>query len=152
MSINLEQALRQKMAEALKQGDSQSKAVYSAMVSALYNRKKSSPAGEELTPDKETEVILKLLKQNQESIDTCPKDRTDILKKLSFERNILLQYAPKQLSDKEIRQIIERVLSELKISVPTAKEAGKIKKILMPQIKGKADGRRVNELLNEYFV
>ena len=45
------------------------------------------------------------------------------------------------------RQVIDTVLSELEITVPTAKDKGRIMKVLMPKVKGKADGKLVNELL-----
>ena len=103
--------------------------------------------GNALTPEQETEVIQKLVKQNKESIDTCPADRTDILRQLQFERDILVRYMPKQMDADEIRAVIGQVLAELNITAPTAKDKGRIMKNLMPLVKGKADGKMVNDIL-----
>ena len=100
-----------------------------------------------MTPEQEIEVITKLVKQNKESIDTCPPDRTETIEKLNFERNILLNYIPKQMDEAEIREVILKVLTDLGIEAPTGKDKGRIMKVLRPLVKGKADGKLVNEVL-----
>ena len=59
----------------------------------------------------------------------------------------LEEYAPKMMDADEIKTVIQTVLSELGIETPTAKEKGKIMKELMPRVKGKADGKEVNQIL-----
>ena len=59
---------------------------------------------------------------------------------------------PQQMSEAEIRQTIDEVLSSLGISTPTPKDKGRIMKELMPKVKGKADGKLVNQLLSTYFA
>lgn len=138
--------IRAKMNEALKAGDKETKQVYSSILNALTGKAKALLV-QELTPEQETEVIQKLVKQNKESIDTCPADRTDILRQLQFERDILVRYMPKQMDADEIRAVIGQVLTELNITAPTAKDKGRIMKNLMPLVKGKADGKMVNDIL-----
>ena len=138
--------IRAKMNEALKAGDKETKQVYSSILNALTGKAKALLV-QELTPEQETEVIQKLVKQNKESIDTCPADRTDILQQLQFERDILVRYMPKQMDADEIRAVIGQVLTELNITAPTAKDKGRIMKNLMPLVKGKADGKMVNDIL-----
>ncbi|MDD6316687.1 MAG: GatB/YqeY domain-containing protein [Clostridia bacterium] len=138
--------IRAKMNEALKAGDKETKQVYSSILNALTGKAKALLV-QELTPEQETEVIQKLVKQNKESIDTCPADRTDILRQLQFERDILVRYMPKQMDADEIRAVIGQVLIELNITAPTAKDKGRIMKNLMPLVKGKADGKMVNDIL-----
>ena len=60
---------------------------------------------------------------------------------------ILEQYAPKLMGEDEIKEVIASVLANLGIETPTAKDKGKIMKDLMPQVKGKADGSLVNQVL-----
>ena len=138
--------IRAKMNEALKAGDKETKQVYSSILNALTGKAKALLV-QELTPEQETEVIQKLVKQNKESIDTCPADRTDILRQLQFERDILVRYMPKQMDADEIRAVIGQVLTELNITAPTVKDKGRIMKNLMPLVKGKADGKMVNDIL-----
>ena len=55
------------------------------------------------------------------------------------------------MGEDEIKAIIEGVLSELGIDNPTGKDKGNIMKHLMPKVKGKADGKLVNDLVSTYF-
>ena len=143
--------IRKKMGDALKAGDKETKQVYTSMLTALTNKAKELLTPD-LTPEQEIEVITKLVKQNKESIDTCPPDRTETIEKLNFERNILLLYMPKQMDEEEIRAVITGVLQDLGIEAPTVKDKGRIMKNLMPLVKGKADGKLVNEVLAKMSV
>ncbi|MBQ1250428.1 MAG: GatB/YqeY domain-containing protein [Clostridia bacterium] len=144
--MSMTKEIRTKMTDALKAGDKDTKNVYSAILNALTNKAKELLVAE-LSPEQEIEVIQKLVKQNKESIDTCPADRTEMLATLNFERNILLLYMPKQMDEAEIEAVIRGVLSDLGIETPTGKDKGRIMKNLMPLVKGKADGKLVNEVL-----
>ena len=64
---------------------------------------------------------------------------------------ILEQYAPKLMGEAEIKAIIEATLAEVGIENPTAKDKGKIMKVLMPKVKGKADGKLVNDIFQGYL-
>ena len=56
------------------------------------------------------------------------------------------------MDETEIKAVIEETLKELEIQTPTAKDKGKIMKVLMPKVKGKADGRLVNQVLGSMFA
>ncbi len=51
------------------------------------------------------------------------------------------------LNEDEIKEVIQGVLTELEITVPTGKDKGRIMKVLMPKVKGIADGKLVNQVL-----
>ena len=55
------------------------------------------------------------------------------------------------MDENEIKDVITSTLAELEIETPTAKDKGKIMKVLMPKVKGKADGKLVNEILLTFF-
>ena len=59
------------------------------------------------------------------------------------------EFVPKMMDAGEIDQLIDSVLAELGIEAPTGKDKGRIMKSLMPKVKGKADGKLVNELLTK---
>lgn len=139
-----------RMVNAMKAKDKQSKDAYSNILAALKAKAKELLV-DELTDEQAAQVIVKMAKQNQESIDTCPADREDILKTLQFERSIILQYMPKQMGEDEIKTKISEVLFELGLTEPTTKDKGKIMKVLMPRVKGKADGKLVNTVLATYI-
>ena len=143
--------VHQKMVEAMKAKDKAAKDAYSNILATMKAKAKDLRV-DEMTAEQEIEVITKMAKQNQESIDTCPADRVEVLDKLKFEREIITQYMPKQMDEDEIKAVISDVLAEIGLSAPTAKDKGKIMKVLMPRVKGKADGKLVNTVLSSFFV
>ena len=94
---------------------------------------------------------MKEIKQTKETLEMTPEDRTDILEECQKRLAVLEQYAPKMMDETEIRSVIDATLTELSIDTPTAKDKGRIMKVLMPKVKGKADGKLVNETLMSYL-
>ena len=76
-----------------------------------------------------------------------PADRTDIIEECQKRLAVLEQYAPKLMDEAEIKEVIAGVLADLGIETPTANDKGRIMKDLMPKVKGKADGKLVNQVL-----
>ena len=133
------------MVEAMKAKDKDRKDSLSMLLSALKNAEidKRSP----LTEDEANAVIKKELKQTKETMDTAPADRTDIIEEARKRMEVYQEFAPADLTVDQITEIINGVLKELEIEAPTAKDKGRIMKVLMPLVKGKADGKVVNEVL-----
>ena len=137
--------VRAAMVEAMKAKDKDSKDSLSMLLSALKNAEidKRSP----LTEDEANAVIKKELKQTKETMDTAPADRIDIIEEARKRMEVYQEFAPADLTVDQITEIINGVLKELEIEAPTAKDKGRIMKVLMPLVKGKADGKVVNEVL-----
>ena len=137
--------VRAAMVEAMKAKDKDRKDSLSMLLSALKNAEidKRSP----LTEDEANAVIKKELKQTKETMDTAPADRTDIIEEARKRMEVYQEFAPADLTVDQITEIINGVLKELEIEAPTAKDKGRIMKVLMPLVKGKADGKVVNEEL-----
>ena len=137
--------VRAAMVEAMKAKDKDRKDSLSMPLSALKNAEidKRSP----LTEDEANAVIKKELKQTKETMDTAPADRTDIIEEARKRMEVYQEFAPADLTVDQITEIINGVLKELEIEAPTAKDKGQIMKVLMPLVKGKADGKVVNEVL-----
>ena len=76
-----------------------------------------------------------------------PADRTDIIEECSKRIAVYEEFAPKMLNEDEIKTVIDGVLKELEIETPTGKDKGHIMKVLMPKVKGIADGKLVNQVL-----
>ena len=138
--------IRNEMVTALKNGDKERKQVYSGILDALTKEAKNLLV-DNLTPEQEIAVIKRMMKQVDESILKCPASRPEIAEKLKFERAIIAQYMPQQMSEDEIKAVMNEVFVELGITAPTKADKGKIMKVLMPRVKGKADGKLVNEIL-----
>ena len=137
--------VRNEMMQAMKKKDKPRKDSLSMLLAALKN--KAIDKREDLTEAEENEVILKEIKQTQETLDLTPADRTDIIEECQGRIAVYQEFAPKMMDEEEIWVVIQEVLKELGIETPTNKDKGKIMKQLMPQVKGKADGKLVNQVL-----
>lgn len=137
--------VRSAMVQAMKNKDKERKDSLSMLLAALKN--KAIDKREDLTEAEENEVILKEIKQTKETLDVTPADRTDIIEECKSRIAVYEEFAPKMMDEAEIKETINQVLAELGIETPTGKDKGKIMKLLMPQVKGKADGKLVNQVL-----
>ncbi|MEG0228432.1 MAG: GatB/YqeY domain-containing protein, partial [Lachnospiraceae bacterium] len=85
-------------------------------------------------------------------LETTPVDRTAIIEECNKRLAVLEQYAPQMMDETAIREIIAATLSELSLDTPTAKDKGKIMKALMPKVKGKSDGKLVNDIVSTFMT
>ena len=137
--------VRSAMVAAMKAKDKDTKETLSALLAALKNKAIDKRA--DLTEEEEIQVILKEIKQTKETLEMTPSDRTDIIDECKKRLAVLENYAPKMMDETEIKEVIASVLIKLEIETPVAKDKGRIMKELMPQVKGKADGSLVNQVL-----
>ena len=141
--------VRADMVKAMKAKDKDTKETLSMLLAALKN--KAIDKREDLTPEEETQVILKEIKQTKETLDMTPADRTEIIEECNKRLAVLEQYAPKMMDEAEIKEVVASVLAEMGLNATTAKDKGKIMKNLMPKVKGKADGKLVNEIVSAFM-
>lgn len=139
------ETVRAAMVAAMKAQDKPRKNALSMLLSALKNAEIDKR--EPLTEDEANVVVKKEIKQTQETYDTAPADRQDIRDEAAVRLAVYKEFAPADMSAEQIREVIAQVLAELNIEAPTAKDKGAIMKVLMPRVKGKADGKMVNETL-----
>lgn len=142
--------VRKAMVDAMKAKDKDTKDTLSLLLAALKNKAIDKRA--DLTEEEEVQVILKEIKQTKESLEMTPSDRTDMIEECKRRLAVLETFAPKMMDADEIKAVVESVLSELGITAPTAKDKGRIMKELMPKVKGKADGKLVNEIVGSYMA
>ena len=83
------------------------------------------------------------MKSVKEQIDTCPKERTDLLDEYNTRYAIFEEYAPAMMSAEEV----EKVLTEKFADVIATGNKGQIMKTVMPELKGKADGKVINQVV-----
>ncbi len=137
--------IRKAMVDAMKAKDKERKDTLSMLLAALKNKAIDKRA--DLTEEEETQVVLKEIKQTKESLELTPADRTDLIEDYKKRLAVLEEFAPKMMDADEIKAIVTGVLADLGIDAPTAKDKGRIMKELMPKVKGKADGKLVNEIV-----
>ena len=139
------ETVRAAMVAAMKAQDKPRKNALSMLLSALKNAEIDKR--EPLTEDEANVVVKKEIKQTQETYDTAPADRQDIRDEAAVRLAVYKEFAPADMTADQIREVIAQVLAELNIEAPAAKDKGAIMKVLMPRVKGKADGKVVNETL-----
>ncbi len=132
--------------EALKSRDELKVSVIRMIKASLKNReieKMNSLSDEEVLS-----VLSTLAKQRRESIEQySAAGRPDLADRESEELEIVYSYMPKQLSASELYNVIRSAISESGVS--SLNEIGKVMKILMPKVKGVADGKIVNQRIKE---
>ena len=107
----------------------------------LIKEKKNDPDNDEATS-----IISKQAKQRRESYESFKNaGRDELADKEMTELGILEAYLPTQLSDDAIREEAKKAVTESEAKSPA--DMGKVMKVLMPKLKGKADGRKVQEVL-----
>ena len=141
--------VRKAMMSALKAGDKPRKEALSLLLSAL--KAKNIDKRADLTEEEENAVVYKEIKEAQETLDTTPANRTDIIEECRLRIAVYSEFAPKRMDEDEIRAAIRETLAELGLENPSAKDKGKLMKTLMPKLNGKADGRLVNQIVGEFL-
>jgi uncharacterized protein len=116
----------------------------SALSGFIYKR---SEAGQDLSEADELDVVRRLVKQRGDSQAEYEKaGRPELADKERAEREILMVYLPQQKSAAEVREIVQSVLAELP---PDNRNQGAVMKVVMPQLKGLADGNLVRQIVTE---
>ena len=92
-----------------------------------------------------SQVILKELKTVKEQVDTCPEGRPELKAEYQFRYDVISEYAPKLMSPEEVKAYIEEKFADL----VAAKNKGSIMKAVMAELKGKADGKVINQIVGE---
>ncbi|MDA2918870.1 GatB/YqeY domain-containing protein [Desulfobacterota bacterium AH_259_B03_O07] len=138
---NLKEALRNKKALEL--------SVLRMLQSAIRNKEIEIKGGKEtLNDDEIIEVIASEVKKRKEAANEYNKaERTDLADKEKAEIDILMRYMPKQMDENEIKEEVRRAIEE--VQAESIKDLGMVMKIIMPRLKGRADGSLVNRVVRE---
>lgn len=135
--------LQKSMIAALKAHDAERKEVISLLVAAVKKVAIDSGNRDEISEEMVDSVLLKELKSVKEQIETCPASRTDLLEKYKYNLTVVEEFAPKMLSAEEV----EKILTEKFAEVIATKNRGQIMKAVMAELKGKADGKVISEVV-----
>jgi uncharacterized protein YqeY len=97
-----------------------------------------------LNENETLQIISAMVKQRKDSIEQFAKGgRTDLVEKEEAELKVVQEFMPAQMSDDEVEDIIQKAIAEA--GAVSIKDMGKVMKVLMPQLTGKADGKMVGE-------
>ncbi len=139
------QTLQKDMIAAMKAKDKVRKDAISSLVSAVKKAAIDEGCRDDIKSDLVDRVILKELKSVKEQVDTCPPERAELKAEYQARYDIITEYAPKLLSADEVKA----VLTEKFADVLATKNKGQIMKAVMAELKGKADGKVINQAVGE---
>ena len=135
--------LQDAMVAAMKAKDKFKKDSIAALVSAVKKVGIDNGCREDIPDEMANQAILKEMKSVKEQIDTCPAERVELLEEYKKRYEIMSEFAPKLLSEDELKAIITEKFSDV---IATGNK-GEIMKAVMGELKGKADGKLINKVV-----
>ena len=146
--MSLKDQLNDDLKESMKNKQQVRKSVVTLIRAAIKQREVDERV--ELDDNAVMGLISKQLKQSNDALEDFMKaGRDDLISQTREEIEILMSYLPKQLTDDELREMIKEAITQ--VNAQSSKDMGKIMGVLMPKTKGKADGKRINALVLEFF-
>ena len=144
--MSLSEQIMSDMKEAMKARDKVRLNTVRMIKSALMNEK--IKAGHDLTAEEELTVLSREKKQREESIEEFTKaNRKDLADETKQELAIVESYLPKQMTQEELNQAVSSAIAE--VTAQGKSDFGKVMKVLMPKIKGKADGKAASDVVRK---
>ncbi|GGE47192.1 hypothetical protein GCM10011391_27530 [Pullulanibacillus camelliae] len=132
------------MKQAMKQKDKERLSTIRMLKSSLQNE--AIHQGKDLSEDDILVVLSRELKQRKDSLQEFEQaGREDLADKVTNEIKVIEGYMPKQLSDDELSQMIDQAVQE--VGASSKSDMGKVMQVIMPQVRGRADGSKVKNLV-----
>lgn len=137
--------LQKDMITAMKARDKVRKEAISSMISAVKKVAIDEGSRDNIKEDLVNRVILKEMKIAKEQVDTCPDERAELKAEYQATYDIIKEYAPELMSYEEVKSYIADKFQD----AAAAKNKGQLMKSAMAELKGKADGKVINQAVSE---
>ena len=152
MSTAIKQRIAEDIKAAMKAGDKDRlgtlRMVKSKLQMAEVDLRAKNGCAYELDDEQALQALSNYAKQRRDSIESYEKaERPDLAAKERVELEIVQEYLPAQLGEDDVREIVKQAIAEINASSP--KDMGAVMKVVMPMVKGVADGKLVNQLVRE---
>lgn len=142
----LKEEIQKHLKEAMKSKDEVKVRTLRMVIAALKNFEVEKMG--EATDEEVIQIIQKEAKRRREAIEEYKNaGREDLAQSEEEELKILMEYLPKQMTEDEIRSLALEVIKE--VGASSLKDLGKVMKVIMPKVKGRADGKVVNRIVRE---
>lgn len=142
--MSLLERLNEDMKHAMKNKEKDKLSVIRMIKSSLQNE--SIKLGKDLSEEEEITVLSREVKQRKDSLQEFEKaGRSDLAEKINTELTYVKKYLPEQLSEDELKVMIKSAIKE--VGASSKADMGKVMSVIMPKIKGKADGSLVNKIV-----
>ena len=140
--MSLLEQLTNDMKEAMKAKDKVTLGVVRMVKSSVSNEQ--IKLGHDLTADEELAVLSREMKQRVEELESYKDaDREDLAEEIQGQIDVLKRYLPEQMSEEEVVAVVKETIAE--VGASSKADLGKVMGALMPKVKGKADGKLVNQ-------
>ncbi|EFM64485.1 YqeY-like protein [Peptostreptococcus stomatis DSM 17678] len=144
--MSLKEKLQEDLKSSMKNKDTIRKSVVTLIRAAIKQHEVDNRV--ELADDAIIDIISKQLKQRKDSLAEFEKaNRDDLIEETKSEIQVLEGYLPQQLSEEELEKIVIETIAE--VGATSMKDMGKIMATIKPKTAGRADGRKINELVKK---
>jgi len=146
--MSLKDKLLEELKSAMKEKDEIKKNTVTMVRSAILQVEKDNKVT--LNDADILEVIAKEVKKRKDSLPEYEKSgREDLINKLKIEIDILFEYLPEQMSEQEIEEVVKQTIAET--GSVNIKEMGRVMSAVLAKVKGRADGKIVNQMVKKYL-
>ncbi len=139
------ETLQSAMIAAMKARDKARKDSIAVLVSAAKKAGIDAGCREAIPEEMVDQAILKEMKSVKEQVETCPAERTELLEEYKARLAVFEEFAPKMMNAVEIKSFLQEKFAD----VVATKNKGAIMKAVMPELKGKADGKEIGAVVAE---
>ena len=133
------------MVAAMKARDKARKDTISSLISAVKKLAIDEGKRDDIPEELVDRAIIKEEKTAQEQVDSCPADREDLKAEYQARLDVIKEYAPKMMSPEEIEEVLKTQFAD----VIATKNKGQIMKAVMAELKGKANGKDINQIVGK---
>ena len=137
--------LQSDMVAAMKARDKARKDTISSLISAVNKLAIDEGKRDDIPEELVDRAIIKEEKTAQEQVDSCPADREDLKAEYQARLDVIKEYAPKMMSPEEIEEVLKTQFAD----VIATKNKGQIMKAVMAELKGKANGKDINQIVGK---
>ncbi len=146
--MSLEATINEDIKTAMKAGDKLKLEALRAVKSAILLAKTEKGGGEEMSKETEIALLNKLVKTRKESYDLyVQNNRTDLADVEKAQMEAISVYLPAQMSDEDLEKEIKAVIAQ--VGATTAAEMGKVMGVASKSLAGKADNKRISEMVKK---
>ena len=140
------EVLQKEMIAAMKSGNKLRKEAISSLVGAIKKASIDEKCRENIPEELVNKVILKEKKTMQDMIDTCPASREDLLSEYKGKMEVIAEFVPSMMSEEEVQKVVREIIASGDVEQIAV---GAIMKVVMPKLKGKADGKIINKVVSD---
>ena len=137
--------LQSDMVAAMKARDKARKDTISSLISAVKKLAIDEGKRDDIPEELVDRAIIKEEKTAQEQVDSCPADSEDLKAEYQARLDVIKEYAPKMMSPEKIEEVLKTQFAD----VIATKNKGQIMKAVMAELKGKANGKDINQIVGK---